>query len=461
MGALKQLWNMSGGFLPETNLILSTGGINPIIAPDLNNFIQALKSDGTWNKIYFLHLPIIGYDEQSQKMNLVNPGTFDLVSMGTPGRSYNGIDFKSPNTTNYLKTGFVPNVNALNINDLSVIWYNNTYEHDPKYDFGFYNGGNQDFCIIDNGQSTASAFRLGGVNIAQTLADNRGFWVLNRSSINSLKLYKDKVEVGSNTTTNTGVLATGELYWGSINGLAGGYSSKIFKMGAVAKGLTVPQISNLNDSVLTLETSINNKLDFTYELWGDSITVGLNASPTSLGWASILSTDPTSPIFYGKYGYTPINHAVSGTAVSDFYTYAITQDQIPVYTGKKKFLFFAYGGMNDSTKGTSASTLGSTIASIVDYAISKGWPSNRIIILSLTYHEYSGFTESLSLAYVNASASVATSKGCQFVELYTTMKNNGGSSFVAADGNHIHPNNDGHAFILSQIKTQANFPSNY
>ena len=85
--------------------ITATAITNSTIITAINNLVVSLKSDGLWNKIYFLY-PMVGGTATTHSYNLRNILSYQLTFNGTWTHSSNGA---LPNgSTGYADTLFTP-----------------------------------------------------------------------------------------------------------------------------------------------------------------------------------------------------------------------------------------------------------------------------------------------------------------------------------------------------------------
>jgi hypothetical protein len=99
-----------GGFDPDAqayiNAVIAGGGT--LSSPQeeaINTYFVDLKAEGLYSKLYFMHL-FLGGTENSNKINAVNPGTYDLGFQGTWTHATTGSSTVQSNS-NYATSGFV------------------------------------------------------------------------------------------------------------------------------------------------------------------------------------------------------------------------------------------------------------------------------------------------------------------------------------------------------------------
>jgi hypothetical protein len=99
-----------GGLDPDAttyiNAVLASGGtLSTPQRAAINTFFVGLKTDGTYNKFYYLHL-FFGGTAGSNAINAKNPGTYNLSFQGTWTHSVTGST-TTQNDLNYAESGFV------------------------------------------------------------------------------------------------------------------------------------------------------------------------------------------------------------------------------------------------------------------------------------------------------------------------------------------------------------------
>ena len=88
------------------NAVLAAGGT--LSSPQqtaINTYFVDLKAEGLYSKLYYMHL-FLGGVENSNKINALNPGTYDLGFQGTWTHATTGSSTVQSNS-NYATSGFV------------------------------------------------------------------------------------------------------------------------------------------------------------------------------------------------------------------------------------------------------------------------------------------------------------------------------------------------------------------
>jgi len=197
----------------------------------------------------------------------------------------------------------------------------------------------------------------------------------------------------------------------------------------------------------------------TVYFFGNSITAGNGASDNAHRWTTLLS---------GAKSFTESNHGLSGYTITKQTACVIrphwdytTDDPIPTKTASLKYLFISFG-VNDAfvNPGNTPSAYELTLDSAIQTAIDRGWNAKRIILNTLFFTNIDGTgvanycnptatDETRKQLFLTAAKNAAITKGCNTINIYDYMKNNGGVSLLNADN--IHPNDTGHALIAAYI----------
>jgi len=194
----------------------------------------------------------------------------------------------------------------------------------------------------------------------------------------------------------------------------------------------------------------------TVYFFGDSITVGVGASVEANRWTTLLSV---------AKGWTENNSGASGTVITENTCRPVFElSAIPNKTASLRYLFISFG-VNDAFVNPEITPEAYTAAieAAVANAVGKGWPAYRIIILSPFFTTYDGnhinycnptlSDEARKQLFVTAAENAVVNTETNFVDVFNTMKDNGGSGLLA---DQIHPNDSGYAYVDSLIETLIN-----
>jgi len=186
---------------------------------------------------------------------------------------------------------------------------------------------------------------------------------------------------------------------------------------------------------------------------GDSWIFGIDASDNAHRFTSL---------FASSKGTTENNAGVTGVtmmpdtcnAYANYY-----EGNVPIYNSGTMAGLFIHLGLNDVGKNVNymnTTRFDSAYNAFLNYAINtRGWPANRIYLISpgyvLTYTAWvgaCGITAANSTrheAFNSVVQSLATSYGCNYVDIYTPMKAALNSSYYNVS--QVHLNDTGHAWV--------------
>lgn len=201
---------------------------------------------------------------------------------------------------------------------------------------------------------------------------------------------------------------------------------------------------------------------------GDSITDGA-PGPSSV-------SKRYSTLTAGWVGLTEVNHGIGsstmqkGTPVNPIGGVNM-QDRlgdIPTKSSNNRVLVFEFGANDFGYNGGdyTPSNYKTAYRATLNNAISKGWETKDIYLLSPPYINTTGFafysginggnTPSLSrlTAYISATLEIAQEFNTNYLDLYSCMTNNGGDTLLSSDG--VHPNDMGCRVISLFLSDQIN-----
>lgn len=275
------------------------------------------------------------------------------------------------------------------------------------------------------------------ISVIATTSNNKlaGDVTLESTYIVGFKTQLDWTGTGSFTlekSFNSDYSDAETIYSGSLNtytdetSVVGGYCYYRVKKGA---GSWVNEIfdGTISDATNGTRTCI----------YGNSIVNGDNASPLTLGfaknwynvrgWAAYLTGDI---IGLGGYSLTP--EATPGNV----WDYTTGLWEMPSKVDARNFCFMTYGINDAANAGVDAAEYQVAVEDWIDYAISIGWPVNRIIITGPWYNP-ANVTKGHQLK--NAAKAAAASRGAGFLSVMDWQIAN---SVIPADN--FHPSTEQH-----------------
>jgi hypothetical protein len=188
------------------NAVLAAGGT--LSSPQqeaINTYFVDLKAEGLYSKLYYMHL-FLGGVQNSNKINALNPGTYDLGFQGTWTHTTGGSSTVQSNS-NYATSGFV----------ISAASPSTT-----QTDFAFgYMLSNKDIAL------TPYQYMGIGTSVNYMIIGNQ--W---NSAINGIENYYSQIQTDFSSVSKTGV-------WNSISrtGVNSYFSAGLFNGASVSGGL--------------------------------------------------------------------------------------------------------------------------------------------------------------------------------------------------------------------------------
>jgi len=431
----------------------------------ISDLVKELKGQGTLNTItnfwtdknLRIFHPIIGGTAFTHKFNLKNPATYQINFQGGWVHSRTGA---RPNGTNaYGDIGIKPT--DLNASNLNFGRFNGSMLGASGVELGASNAGNDDTWAVFSNYGGHFHFTTDDYTIYANDANGLGAYWLNILSATQVTGYRQGVSVG--TTTQAATVLNSNFYYGALNngGTPGFFDSKELQQGHFLDGLS-PSEANLYYNIIFDYQLKLGRVNKQSHFFGDSTTEGVGASVQSNRWSSLVAT---------AKNWTEVNYAVQGTTlenstplnpISSPNMYE-NRNAIPTYIpGSMGALFISYS-INDcglNVAGYNTTLYSTQLGEIIDVAISKGWPLNRIVLVigflctELNWNDYLAYgvgvpaTNARHLTFINAAQVVATAKGVVMVNPYQDMLDSG---IYPPDGRH--PNDFLYDLIADKVIT--------
>lgn len=201
---------------------------------------------------------------------------------------------------------------------------------------------------------------------------------------------------------------------------------------------TMGVVSTQRDTVAFFGNTVN--------FIGNSITFGLYASDNAHRFTTLFSTSK---------GNIENNMGISGEVLQTGFEGSIVtfnRNTIPFYDVTQANLFISLG-VNDILQSPTYFTptiYSLTLDSVITFAInSRKWPHQRIVIVT----PFAFLNDSQRhIDYCDTAIAVSVRRDCTSANVYTPMKNSPVHATLY-NGDGIHPNDAGHAFIDSVLLT--------
>jgi len=217
------------GSMPAQTAVLdrmSALGVSPDATREghLRTFIDSVFTAGGWTKMDLLYL-LVGHADAATRINLVNPGTYDLTKVNTPTFTADGGWTSA--ASSYLDSGFNPSTAA----------GRKLAQDDVSYGFA----------TLTDAADSNNVKALGGVANMRTMPRRAtgGDWIM----------------YGGSTTVNVIVSAnTGKGLYGMSRSAAGSYTPQKNGVAQASVGQTSTAPTNANFLILTSDgTNLTSK----------------------------------------------------------------------------------------------------------------------------------------------------------------------------------------------------------
>jgi lysophospholipase L1-like esterase len=179
---------------------------------------------------------------------------------------------------------------------------------------------------------------------------------------------------------------------------------------------------------------------------GNSITAGTGASQTWFRYANRLGAALNcSVVNRGIGGTTAYRQSVGDSSLVDRLLNNSTYI-IPGHTSSTQWLILEYGTNDLVSKTITTAQYQSAIVAGIDTAIAHGWPTNRIVLMSVGYWvDTSSYNTTEQPLFAAALQATALANNCIFVNNYQNMLWNGAANDLFSPSTYnVHPNDQGH-----------------
>jgi hypothetical protein len=221
-----------------------------------NQLVLDLKANSLWTPMKAIY-PMVGASAEACKQNLKSSSFTGTFSSGwtfaSTGATPNG-------TSAYMDTTLNGSTTLLN-DSTHLSFYSRTNPTATTcFEMGGYTSTGALLACNYLGLGTISQLYIYAIDSVTSAAftDTRAFYIINRSSINSNKLFRNSTLLGTNTTTRTSTLASTSIVIGY--GKVASYSSRQCAFASIGDGLTDTQASNFYTAVQAFQTTLSRNV---------------------------------------------------------------------------------------------------------------------------------------------------------------------------------------------------------
>jgi hypothetical protein len=250
------------------NAIIAAGGtLSGAQQTAIDTFFVDLKADGIYSKLYFMY-PFLGGVANSNKINALNPGTYDLTFNGPWTHSTTGSYAENQETSpsSYADTGYDINTSTADSN------WSFGYIHKPKTTgapYGYSGTGPSSNYMVAGWSGTGmDIFYPNFTGIASIVNSGGAFFGLVRNASNSWKgagIASGSAASGgftystNQTSTWSAPGSTTNIWYNRIN--PSGFNSwGLYTFGFAGQALSDSEMTNLAINVNSLQIAIGNNI---------------------------------------------------------------------------------------------------------------------------------------------------------------------------------------------------------
>ena len=237
----------------------------------VNTLVTDLKNANIWTKMKALY-PFVGGSATSHKFNLKDPRDLDAAYRLTfsGGGTHSSTGYLTNNSNAYANTFFTPSANQ-SLTSGSFGLYSRSSGFGQQFaSSGIRNSSGQGVQLIIRRSDQLCLGVMwdestGGIANSGTSTDARGFYLINRTANNSLKLFKNNSIIATNTNNQSASGLQAQNYF--IGGLNDGgnvmpfsYENKEFAFGVIGDGLSDSEESNLYTSIQSFQNTLSRAI---------------------------------------------------------------------------------------------------------------------------------------------------------------------------------------------------------
>jgi hypothetical protein len=248
---------------PDAQAFITAAAItDPTQQTAINTLVVDLKGYNVWSKMKALY-PFVGGTASQHSYNLRNTSQFQITWNGGVTHSTNGVQYNGTNS--YGNTNFNCDTNTTILNNcvgaysrtnvlgnsswgaMSSLNYRGLFLSIKGTDNNSYYSAN-DYIVTGSGNF---------------VSDTRGFYIVNRESLSSKRLYKNGTSLTSSNPNTVDSTFNGNLFLGArnINNTSvDAYDNKQYVFQFMADTLTATEIGNLHTAVQAFQTTLGRSI---------------------------------------------------------------------------------------------------------------------------------------------------------------------------------------------------------
>lgn len=251
--------------LNAKQFMYATGISNNQIKDAIYRLCIDLKMAGIFDKCQAIY-PFVGGTATSHSFNLIDPRNLDaafrLQFFGGGTHSANG--YQPGGVNGYANTFLIPNVTLNNLNSHMTFYSRTSAINANRMSMGSANGTysvSNHLALKWSDGNTYGSISVNS-NVIFANAVSTGFYIVSRTANNSLKLYKNNLLVGTNTTTITPIANTFQIFIGARNENTTplSWDNKECAFASIGLGLTDAEAATYNTIVNNFQVTLNRNV---------------------------------------------------------------------------------------------------------------------------------------------------------------------------------------------------------
>jgi hypothetical protein len=242
-------------FATETNTLIAArtaAGTTPNARRQytLDRMVKRLKAQGIFSKLTALW--VIGEGDAASRINLVNPGTYNLTVNGAPTFTSN-VGWSFATISDFFDTGIV--ANATSTNNISMGYFGKAAST-TSYDMGAQATGVAIYLKNNTVQAALNGALANPLGGASGWWDGLGMVAVSRTASTGYTGYHCGIAVTATVDASTAPTSTLTLTVGKVNGQTAANCKRVIQGAFVGQGLTSTEMEQLHAIVQTAIDSI-------------------------------------------------------------------------------------------------------------------------------------------------------------------------------------------------------------